>query len=170
MAGSPGRQSATLVKTSMLERAKTKLFPQYYELTKEAFCRKVAERCAPRLTRRGGSMVADALNDFTVALFRIPAVQAVAFLSVNAPRCPTSLAIEVVMPLASGDDAVRGARREVFAADGRLAERTAALLPTNLLFVDPAGASLATVEAQLQEGWVHDPTLRLLAFATFRRA
>ncbi len=170
MAGPQGSQSATLSKPNMLERARAKLFPQRYELTKEAFCRKVAERCAPRLTRRDGTAVADALNDFTVTLFHIPEVQAVAFLSVNAPRCPTSLAIEVVIPLGSRDEAVRLARRAVFAADGRLAERTAAWLPTNLQFVDPAGAPLAAVEAQLQEEWSQDPALRLLAFASFRRA
>lgn len=147
--GSPGR----------MERLRRALLNSEHRfvVTSADLCHDLARVCAAEVVpARGVRSVTRALSDFAVDLLAIPAVRAAAFLAYQEGRAPTTVAIDVLMPLSPVTAAGVEAIDAVMKADGRLADRLGLVLPTSLRFVDTAGANLELASCQVCN-WVRGP-------------
>lgn len=126
----------------------------------------IAEITCQTSTNGTERRVIDAVCDFLLDLFGIESVAAVA---VDQGLAPTAFVSEVFMPFIPSSEGSMAAVRAVFAADGRLAERIAMVLPGTTQLINTAVPASDEADRDLAEGWSTQPTVRLLGVITFDR-
>jgi len=141
-----------------------------YVVDSTSACRVPAQDFVPTLCSPPyAARVIDAVSIFTTELFQNSDVDAVAFICAHQPRCLTTLVIEVLTRVESGNEAATATIRTVTEAKAALSRQLRPVLPSSLGFVSTARLDVDQLKPTLDGRWRKDH-LEPRAFVVFHRS